>query len=46
MKHLLFIMALVSAMALGGCSDKKEVVNDVRFTIEDGTLTVVEIVML
>lgn len=27
-------MAFVSAMALGGCSDKKEVVNDVRFTIE------------
>ena len=30
-------MAFVSAMALGGCSDKKEVVNDVRFTIEANT---------
>lgn len=30
-------MAFVSAIALGGCSDKKEVVNDVRFTIEANT---------
>lgn len=30
-------MAFVSAMALGGCSDKKEMVNDVRFTIEANT---------
>ncbi len=30
-------MAFVSAMMLGGCSDKKKDVNDVRFTIEANT---------
>ncbi len=30
-------MAFVSAMTLGGCSDKKKDVNDVRFTIEAST---------
>lgn len=37
MKQLLFIMAFVSAMTLGGCSDKKETVSNVRFTIEANT---------
>ena len=32
-------MAFVSAMALGGCSDKKEVVNDVRFTMLTSVLS-------
>lgn len=30
-------MAFVSAMMLGGCSDKKKDVNNVRFTIEANT---------
>lgn len=37
MRHLLLIMAFVTAMMLGGCSDKKKEVNDVRFTIEANT---------